>query len=156
MTCSVVGSLSGTWMKLHSSMLGTFFVYTLTLSMPIFKKKSPRRFLEKMPKLFIVVTLLQWKVWNFLPEISAEIFSWKLAYLVSRCIQKRPPTKKNVTSSMFHSDFRLPSKSLKYFTYRVCNFMASCVHICAYIFFSNFYFQIWLLQNFRLFTTIFS
>ena len=26
-------------MKLYSSMLGTFFVYTLTLSMPIFKKK---------------------------------------------------------------------------------------------------------------------
>ena len=42
-------------MKLHSSMLGTFFVYTLALSMPILKKKPPRRFLEKMPKLFIVV-----------------------------------------------------------------------------------------------------
>ena len=39
MTCLVVRSVSGTWMKIYSSMLGTFFVYTLTLSMPIFKKK---------------------------------------------------------------------------------------------------------------------
>ena len=46
-------------MKLHSSMLGTFFEYTLTLSMPIFKKKSPWRFLEKVwPKLFIVLTFI--------------------------------------------------------------------------------------------------
>ena len=28
---------------------------------------------------------------------------------------------------MFRSDFWLPSKSLKYFTYRVCNFMVPCV-----------------------------
>ena len=30
------------------SKLGTFFVYTLALSMTIFKKKSLQRFLEKM------------------------------------------------------------------------------------------------------------
>ena len=54
MTCLVGRSVSGTWMKLCSSMLGAFFVYTLKLSMPIFKKKiSARRFLEKMAKLFI-------------------------------------------------------------------------------------------------------
>ena len=28
----------------------------------------------------LLVTLLQWKVWNFFPEISAKIFSWKSAY----------------------------------------------------------------------------
>ena len=67
--------------------VGTFFVYILTLSMPIFKKKSSRRFLGESSKHFIVVTLLQWKVWNFLPEISTKIFSWKLAYIVP----KRPP-----------------------------------------------------------------
>ena len=38
--------------------VGDLFLFPLTLIMPIFKKKSPRRFLEKMPKLFIV-TLLQ-------------------------------------------------------------------------------------------------
>ena len=32
-------SLSGALIKLHTSMLGTFFVYTLAQSMPIFKKK---------------------------------------------------------------------------------------------------------------------
>ena len=34
-----------------------FFVHTLALCMPIFKKKSSRRFLEKMPKLFIPAPL---------------------------------------------------------------------------------------------------
>ena len=41
---------------------------------------------------FFYVMLLQWKVEPFFPEISAEIFSWKLAYLVSRCIKKGPLT----------------------------------------------------------------
>ena len=51
----------------------TFFVYTLELSMPIFKKKSLRGFPEKGSKLFIVETLLQWSLGIF-PEISAKIF----------------------------------------------------------------------------------
>ena len=38
--------------------VGTFFVYTLALSMAILKKKSLLRFLDKMPFLFIVVTVL--------------------------------------------------------------------------------------------------
>ena len=56
MTCLVDRVLSGAGMKLHTSMLGTFFVYTLALSMPLFKKKSTQRFMEKMTKLFIVVS----------------------------------------------------------------------------------------------------
>ena len=40
MNCLVDIILSMAWMKLHSSVLRTFFVYTLTLSMPIFKKFS--------------------------------------------------------------------------------------------------------------------
>ena len=32
------------------------FLYSLAISMPIFKKKYLRRFLDKIPKLFIVVT----------------------------------------------------------------------------------------------------
>ena len=64
MTCLVVRSLSGTWMKLHSSMLGNFFVYTLTLSMPIFKKKSSRRFLEKIPKISLKIGILSVKVYT--------------------------------------------------------------------------------------------
>ena len=43
-------------MKSHTSMLETFFVYTMALWLPIFKKKSSRRFLEKTPKLFIDIT----------------------------------------------------------------------------------------------------
>ena len=52
------------------------------------------RFLGKSSKLFIVLTSLQWKVWNFFPEISAKIFFWKLAYLVSIYIQKTSLTTK--------------------------------------------------------------
>ena len=54
MTCFIDRSLSGARMKLHTSMLGTFFVYTLGLSMPIFKKKSSRRFLGKSSKLCVL------------------------------------------------------------------------------------------------------
>ena len=57
MTCLVDIILSGAWMKLHSFMLGTFFVYTLALSNKYTnfqEKKTLRRFLEKMSKLFIV------------------------------------------------------------------------------------------------------
>ena len=39
MTCLIPIGLTGAGMKLHTSMLGTFFVYTLGLSMVIFKKK---------------------------------------------------------------------------------------------------------------------
>ena len=53
MTCLLLRLLSGTGMKLHSSMLGTFFVYTLALSMPIFEKKSSRIFLREISKLCI-------------------------------------------------------------------------------------------------------
>ena len=52
MTCLVDIILSGAWINLHSSMLGTFFEYTLAL---FFRKKYLRRFLEKMHKLFISV-----------------------------------------------------------------------------------------------------
>ena len=51
MTCLIERILDGAGMKSHASMLGTFFVYTLALCMPIFKKKYflelfPRRFME--------------------------------------------------------------------------------------------------------------
>ena len=55
--------------------VGDVFVYTLGLSMPIFKKKSSWIFLGESFKLCIVVTLLLYKVWNFVPEISEKIFS---------------------------------------------------------------------------------
>ena len=47
-------SLSGALIKLHTSMLGTFFVYTLAQSMPIFKKKSSQIFLGESCKLCVL------------------------------------------------------------------------------------------------------
>ena len=41
-------------MKSHTSMLGTFFVYTLALCMPIFKKKSRLKRLGKSSKLWVL------------------------------------------------------------------------------------------------------
>ena len=61
MTCLKGEGLDGPGMKSHTSMLRTFFVYTLALSMPIFKKKSPLKRLGKSSKLFIVVTLLYFR-----------------------------------------------------------------------------------------------
>ena len=56
MTCLINRALNGAGMKLHSSMLGMFYVYTLTLSMLIFKKKTSQIFLGESSKLCIVVT----------------------------------------------------------------------------------------------------
>ena len=78
MTCLISIGLSGGGMKLHTSKLGTFLVYTLGLSMPIFKKKSPRRFLGNCSKLWVLHKKSFYvipKVWSFFPEISAKIFS---------------------------------------------------------------------------------
>ena len=54
MTRLVPIGLSGTGIKLHASKLGTFFVYTLGLSMLIFKKKSSPRFLGKSSELWVL------------------------------------------------------------------------------------------------------
>ena len=44
-----------------------------------------------MPKLFILVTLLQWKVWYFFPEIFAEIFFLKIGILSAKVYTKKVP-----------------------------------------------------------------
>ena len=54
MTCLKSIVLRGTRMKFHTCTLGTFFVYTLGLSMLIFKKKSSWRFLGKSSKLCVL------------------------------------------------------------------------------------------------------
>ena len=68
LACLVDRILSGAWMKLHSSMMGTFFVYTLVLRMAILKK------------LFIVVTM---KSLELFPEISSEFFFLKIGILIT-------------------------------------------------------------------------
>ena len=55
MTCLIGEAVDGPRMKSHTSMLEMFFVYTLALCTPIFKKKSPLKRLGKSYKLFIVV-----------------------------------------------------------------------------------------------------
>ena len=79
-------------MKLHTSMLGTFFAYTLALSMPIFKKKSLRIFLGECFKLCIVVTLRQYKVHMELsPRNIHEDFFLKIGILSAKVYAKNVP-----------------------------------------------------------------
>ena len=66
--------LSGTFMKLHTSMLGTFFVNTLALSR--YANFQEKYFWEKVPNFgnniknhFYVIP----KVGNVFPEISARL-----------------------------------------------------------------------------------
>ena len=128
MTCLLDEVLDGPGTKSHTSLLGTFFVYTLGPRILIFKKKFSLKRLGKSSKISIVVTLQQWKFWNFFPDVSGKIFSWKLEYVVPRCIQKTSPTEKYVTSFLARPELRLVSKSLKCFTNRVVKFMKPCVH----------------------------
>ena len=59
--------------------------------MPIFKKKSSRGFLEKTHKLFIVVTLLQWKFWNFFSRNLRKDFLLKIGILSAKVYTKKVP-----------------------------------------------------------------
>ena len=54
MTCQIGEVLDEPGIKSHTSMLGTFFVYTLALCMPIFKKKSRLKRLGKSSKLWVL------------------------------------------------------------------------------------------------------
>ena len=59
MTCLVVRSLSGTWMKLYSSMLGAFFVYTFYVTtmnrLGLFSRNLRGDFFMKIGTLFVKV-----------------------------------------------------------------------------------------------------
>ena len=87
MTCLESRVLSGARMKFHTSMLGTFFVYTLELSMPIFKEKSSRRFLGK--------TLERWS-----KQKSHEIFS---AHEIFCLLHRRNIHKQNKSRKLTHN-----------------------------------------------------
>ena len=111
MTCLVDRVQSVAWMKLHTSMLGTFFIYTLALSMPISKKKSSRRFLEKMPKLILVVTSM--KSLELFSRNLCKDFFLKIGMLSAKVYTKKVPNiELHVTSSLPRSELCLLSKSL--------------------------------------------
>ena len=77
MACLIVKALSRARMKLHTSMLGMFFVYTLGLSMPIFKKKSSQRFLGKVPNFVYYIKMIFYvihKFWNFSQKSPRRFF----------------------------------------------------------------------------------
>ena len=94
MTCLIGRVLSGARMKLHTSMLGTFFVYTLGLSMPIFKKKSSRRFLGKSSKLWVLHKksfLCNTQSSELFPRNLCEDFFLKIGILCPKVYTKKVP-----------------------------------------------------------------
>ena len=97
MATQIYRVLEGVWVGLHTCTLGTFLLYPMTLSMPICDKKLHSTRAVESHKLFIVVTLLQWKVSDFLQPVSGVIFCCKSAYLEPRGITKTSSTYKYVT-----------------------------------------------------------
>ena len=93
MTCLVDRVLSGTGMKLHTSLLGTYFVYTLAKSRPIFKKKSLLRFLEKSHKLFIEVNVTTMKSLELFSRNLRKDFFLKIGILIAKVYTKKVPNK---------------------------------------------------------------
>ena len=94
MTCLIPIGLSGTGMKLHTSKLGTFFVYTLGLSMLIFKKKSSRRFLGKSSKLWVLHKnefLCSTQSLELFPRNLCEDFFLKIGILSPKVYSKNVP-----------------------------------------------------------------
>ena len=94
MTCLIGRVLSGARMKLHTSMLGTFFVYTLGLSMLIFKKKSLRRFLGKSSKLWVLHKksfLCNTQSLELFPRNLREDFFLKIGILSPKVYTKNVP-----------------------------------------------------------------
>ena len=76
---------------LHIDSLGSLVQMSVALTEMIFKKKCLRIFLVEIVKIFLVVKLLQWKIGQFPQGISAEIFSWKSAWLKPQTFQPGIP-----------------------------------------------------------------
>ena len=85
MTCLKGRILDGAGMKSHASMLGTFFVYTLALCMPIFKKKSSLKRLGKSSNISIVVT--EKYVTSFLARPELRLVSKSLKCFTNRVVK---------------------------------------------------------------------
>ena len=91
MTRLVPIGLSGTGIKLHASKLGTFFVYTLGLSMLIFKKKSSPRFLGESSELWVLhknYFLCNTQSFELSPRNMSEDFFLKIGILRAKVYTK--------------------------------------------------------------------
>ena len=94
MTCLMDRRLSGALIKLHTSMLGTFFVYTLAQSMPIFKKKSSQIFLGESCKLCVLHKksfLCNTQSLELFPRNLREDFFLKIGILSPKVYTKNVP-----------------------------------------------------------------
>ena len=94
MTCLIGEAVNGPRMKSHTSMLGTFFVYTLALCMPIFKKKSRLKRLGKSSKLWVLHKksfLCNTQSLELFPRNLCEDFFLKIGILGSKVYTKNVP-----------------------------------------------------------------
>ena len=113
MTCLIDRILDRAGMKSHASMLGTFFVYTLALCMPIFKKKSTLNRLGKRKSSF--------------PQTFQGSFFLKIGIQIAKAgIYKKRPQ---------HRSMRLHSCSVQNSVYQASHCSALLIgwlNICRY------------------------
>ena len=94
MTCQIGEVLDEPGIKSHTSMLGTFFVYTLALCMPIFKKKSRLKRLGKSSKLWVLHKksfLCNTQSSELFPRNLGEDFFLKISILSPKVSTKNVP-----------------------------------------------------------------
>ena len=94
MTCLIGEAVDGPRMKSHTSMLEMFFVYTLALCTPIFKKKSPLKRLGKSYKLWVLHKnsfLCNTQSLELFPRNLSEDFFLKIGILSPKVYIKNIP-----------------------------------------------------------------
>ena len=94
MTCLIGEAVDGPRMKSHTSMLEMFFVYTLALCTPIFKKKSPLKRLGKSYKLWVLHKnsfLCNTQSLELFPRNLREDFFLKIGILRAKVYTKNVP-----------------------------------------------------------------
>ena len=94
MTCLIGEAVDGPRMKSHTSMLEMFFVYTLALCTPIFKKKSPLKRLGKSYKLWVLHKnsfLCNTQSLELFPRNLREDFFLKIGILIPKVYTKNVP-----------------------------------------------------------------
>ena len=131
MTYLIPISLSGAGMKLHTSKLGTFLVYTQGLSMLIFKKKSLRRFLGKSSKLWVLhkkLFLCNTQSSELFPRNLGKDFFLKISILSAKVYTTIVSNIEYVPHPLSSLKLGLSCQSLQHFTYRLCKIFETFVH----------------------------
>ena len=116
----------------HSSMLETYFAYTLALSMPIFKKKIFAEISGKKFQTFHCSKVTTMKSLELLPRNLHEYFFLKIGILSAKVNTKNVP---NIDVCNFNPAPRVtstcPAQKSVYQARHGCNLLIGCVKFCS-------------------------